>query len=53
MATRKKSERGRRKRSAVRRLLIANAIALLVLWAATVITLACLGLLGSIFAFIV
>ena len=41
-----------RKKSVLKRLWIANLIALLGLLTVTVVTLWCLGLLGSIFAFI-
>lgn len=52
MATAKKRGRKHCKKSRIKRLLLANLIALLAFLTATVIVLACLGLLGSIFTFI-
>lgn len=52
MGTVGKADRKKRKGNGLKRLLWANVIALLVLLTATVITLACLGLLGSIITFI-
>ena len=52
MADLRRTDRRKRKKSLLRRLLWANLIALLALITATVITLACLGLLGSIITFI-
>lgn len=50
--TRKKKRTSANKKSVVKRLCIANLIALLGLLTVTVVTLWCLGLLNSIFAFI-
>ena len=50
--TRKKKRTSAGKKSVVKRLCIANLIALLGLLTVTVVTLWCLGLLNSIFAFI-
>ncbi len=52
MKKKRKNAKRRGKKSTVKRLLLANLIALLVLLTVTTVTLACLGLLNSIFAFI-
>lgn len=52
MAMSGKANRKKHRKSTVKRLLWANVIALLALLTATVITLACLGLLGSVITFI-
>ena len=51
MAKTKRNEKGKKK-STVKRLVIANLIAALALLTVTVVTLFALGLLDSIFAFI-
>ena len=52
MAHQKRKKARRRKKSTVKRLFVANLVALLGLLTVTVVTLFCLGLLDSIFAFI-
>lgn len=52
MSRKKGKKAGHGKRGTVKRLFVANLVALLGLLTVTVVTLFCLGLLDSIFAFI-